>query len=324
MPRFAKIAWAALAYNLLVIAWGAYVRASGSGAGCGAHWPLCNGEVLPRSPALKTVVEFSHRASSGVVLVVAVALVIFAFRSYEKGAPVRRSTLFVLGFTLVEALIGAALVLFELVARDTSMKRALSMVMHLGNTFFLLAALTLTAHLAVPGPAPAEPTPAPQSSRSWTLRALLVVSAAGTILVGMSGGIAALGDTLFPATSFAQGLAQELSTGAHVLLRLRVLHPLFAIAVAGLLVVTSAVARAIRPDPGVVRWSRAVSMLVVVQLGLGILNVALLAPIWLQLVHLLVADLTWIAFVMLWAHARALQGSYERNTTRLRPARLAS
>lgn len=323
---FAKLAWGALGYNLLVIAWGAYVRASGSGAGCGAHWPLCNGEVVPRAPALKTLVELSHRLSSGLVLVIAVAMVVFAFRAFPRGSEVRRGSVAVLGFTITEALVGAGLVLFELVAHDTSMKRALSMSLHLINTFFLLGALTLTARAAsrqreASDLATAEPPEEPAAVPAF-LRALLVVSAAALMLVAMSGGIAALGDTLFPATSFMNGLRQELSTGAHLLLRLRVLHPLFAVVTAALVVGTSTVARAVRPTPAVTRLSRVVAAIVTGQLGLGVLNVGLLAPIWLQLVHLFAADVLFVAFVLLWAETRGV--GYERSTTRFRPPRFAS
>lgn len=299
MSRFAKLAWALLAYNLLVVVWGAYVRASGSGAGCGAHWPLCNGEVIPHEAATKTLVELSHRVTSGLVLVAAIALAVLAFRLFPKGSPIRRASTMVVVLTVVEALIGAGLVLFELVAHDASMKRALSMSFHLVNTFFLLGALTLNVHFASGG------SPFARKGSSVFLRSLLVMSGAGLLLVGMSGGVAALGDTLFPATSFKHGLEQELSTGAHILLRLRVLHPLLAITVALLVAVTGAAARSLRPTPGVHRWSRVVTAIVLVQLALGVVNVGLLAPIWLQLVHLLVADLLWIAFVKMWAHARS-------------------
>lgn len=185
--RFAKFAWAALGYNLLVIVWGAYVRASGSGAGCGAHWPLCNGLVVPRAAAVETLVEFSHRLTSGVVLVIAVAMVIMAFRSFPRGSIVRKGAVAVLVLTIAEALIGAGLVLFELVAHDTSIKRALSMSMHLVNTFFLLGALTLTAHWAtrasdddaVQGLTSAS---APSARDALALRAMLVVTAAALLL----------------------------------------------------------------------------------------------------------------------------------------------
>ena len=327
LTRFAKFAWGALAYNLLVIVWGAYVRASGSGAGCGAHWPLCNGVVVPRAAAVKTLVEFSHRLSSGLVLVIAVAMVIMAFRSYPRGSIVRKGAVAVLVLTIAEALIGAGLVLFELVAHDTSIKRALSMSLHLVNTFFLLGALTLTAHWAsrasdedeAQGSASASPS---ATKAALALRVMLIVTAAALLLSAMSGGIAALGDTLFPATSFAEGFRQEMSTGAHVFLRLRILHPAFAITSSLLALGTSVMSRAVCHAPDVARWSRIVTSLVIAQLVLGLANVALLAPIPIQLLHLLLADFVWIAFMMLYGRLRSLD--YVLRTTRFLPPRLAS
>ena len=105
-----------LAYNLAVILWGAYVRASGSGAGCGAHWPLCNGEVIPRAPSIATLVEYSHRLTSGLALLGVVALMVWTWRVWGRGHPARRGALLSLIFILTEAAVGAGLVLFELVA----------------------------------------------------------------------------------------------------------------------------------------------------------------------------------------------------------------
>src|SRR5262249_29685088 len=98
--RFARYAWGVLAVNLGVILLGAYVRASGSGAGCGAHWPLCNGEVLPRDPAVQTVIEFSHRLSSGVALLLVAGLTIGAWRRYPRGHIIRRGAAAATAFIL--------------------------------------------------------------------------------------------------------------------------------------------------------------------------------------------------------------------------------
>ena len=121
-----RFAWGVLAYNLLVIAWGAYVRASGSGAGCGRHWPLCNGELVPRAESAKTLVEASHRVSAGLAMIAVVALMVWTLRAVPRGHRARRASIFSAVFISGEALIGAALVLFELVAKDESMKRGLS------------------------------------------------------------------------------------------------------------------------------------------------------------------------------------------------------
>src|SRR5689334_1454626 len=145
LNRFAIYAWGVLALNLLVILWGAYVRATGSGAGCGAHWPLCNGEVIPRAPQAEMLVEFTHRLSSGVALLTVAGLLVWALRIYPRGHVARRGAQLAMLFMVSEALVGAGLVLFKLVADNDSLYRAVAIVVHLANTFLLLASITLTA-----------------------------------------------------------------------------------------------------------------------------------------------------------------------------------
>jgi heme A synthase len=296
--KVAKLAWAALVYNLAVIAWGAFVRASGSGAGCGAHWPLCNGVVVQRQPKLATLIELSHRVTSGLALVLVLVVAVSATVALPKGARTRRLAWASFGFICAEALIGAGLVLFELVAHDASMKRGLSMALHLTNTFFLLAALTLTAWSASTSSAP-PPEIARPHARPWPVMGLFVVSVLGMIVLGTSGAVNALGDTLFPARSLAEGIHQELSPGAHLFVKLRLLHPLLALTVGASLLVSAAAARITLPTPRVKRFASALVTAVLVQIAAGFLNVALLAPIWMQLVHLLLADAVWISLVLL-------------------------
>lgn len=303
--KLRRFAWGVLAYNLLVIAWGAYVRASGSGAGCGRHWPLCNGELVPRAESAKMVVEASHRVSAGLAMIAVIALMIWTLRVVPRGHRARRASIFSTVFICSEALIGAALVLFELVAKDESMKRGLSMVLHLGNTFFLLASLTITAWTLVrdeAGPARdafSEPASLSMPPPSAALRGAVLLALGGVLVLGCSGAIAALGDTLFPATSLRAGIAMDLSPLAHVFLRLRVLHPFLALAAGAVVFVTASVARVSRPLPRVRTLSRAVTLIFAVQFGIGLANVTLLAPIGMQIVHLLMADATWIALVLM-------------------------
>jgi heme A synthase len=298
LPRFARFAWGVLAYDLAVVAWGAYVRATGSGAGCGRHWPLCNGEILPQSPRIQTLVELSHRVSSGVALVLTAALLVWAWRAFPRGHLVRKGAATAMVLMLMEAGIGAALVLFELVAHDASMKRALSVSMHLGNTFLLLAATALTAWWASGGESPRL-----QGQRAVV--PLLAVPLVAMIFVGASGAVTALGDTLFPPSSLAAGLAQDLAPGAHTFIRLRALHPLLASLTAALIVVAANFVRALRPAGSVRVLSRVAAVLAIAQVGAGLLDVATLAPVWLQLVHLVMADLVWVALVLLAAAALA-------------------
>src|SRR5690606_23810418 len=185
--RFRRLAWGALAYTLLVILWGGYVRASGSGAGCGAHWPLCNGEVVPRSATAETLIELTHRVTSGLALPLVLVLLAWAFRAFPKGSPVRKGAAFVVAFMVLEAAVGAGLVLFEQVAYNASIGRAYWMASHLVNTFLLLGALTLTAHAARGGAMP--------RLRGSGRRGPLVGGALlGLLVLGASGAVTALGD----------------------------------------------------------------------------------------------------------------------------------
>ena len=293
MDRLTRFARLVLVYNVAVVLWGVAVRATGSGAGCGSHWPLCNGEVVPQAPRLATVIEFSHRLSSGLALLLVVALAVAAFRGRRPGDPTRKAAAAAVVLMLSEAAVGAGLVLFRLVADNQSMARAMFMGTHLVNTFFLLAALTLTSHFAAGAP------PVRLRGQGW-LGAGLALGALSLLLSGVSGAVAALGDTLFPARSLAQALGQDFSATGHLLIRLRLLHPVIAIG-AGIV----AILLTLQPREGAARWARWTSLFVVCQWIAGLVNVLLLAPVWMQMVHLLLADLVWIAFVLLAASSLA-------------------
>jgi cytochrome c oxidase assembly protein subunit 15 len=290
--RFQLFSYAVLGYTLAVVLWGAFVRATGSGAGCGDHWPVCNGVVIPREPTVATMIEFTHRVTSGLVMVLAVVLCVWGLRGHAKGHPVRRASVVALVLMLTEAAIGAGLVLLKYVEHNQSIGRAFWMAAHLINTFLLIGAQALTAWWA--------------GGRSrLVLRgqglagALVVAAVAGMMLLGVSGAIAALGDTLFPASSLAEGLRQDLSETAHVLVRLRVLHPMLAVVMGAVLVAAATLLARLRPSPEVKRGAAMVGVLYAIQVCAGLINLVLLAPVWMQLVHLLLADLVWIALVRL-------------------------
>lgn len=291
LSKLAKYSWGVLVYNLFVIVIGAFVRATGSGAGCGSHWPLCNGVIIQRAPALETVIEYAHRLTSGVTLVLVAILIMLVWRSYSKGSLLRKFSGFAGLFIVTEALLGAGLVLFELVQHDASLARAISMMAHLLNTFLLLASLMITAWWLSAG-IPVE------WKRESKARALSILGVLGMFVLAASGAITALGDTLFPAGSLAEGLRQDVDPAAHFLLRLRIFHPIIAVIVGAYIAGFGLWLRASRQDStlSVISWSLA--GLVGFQLGLGILNILLLAPIWLQLVHLLVTSLIWLCYVM--------------------------
>ena len=280
---FRRFAWGVLAYNVLVVLWGGYVRASGSGAGCGSHWPLCNGEVLPPAKSIEQTIEFTHRVTSGLAVASAAVRCVWSFRIFPRGHRGRKTAVLAVVFLLMEALLGAGLVLFRYVAQDASAGRAWYLSAHLVNTQLLLGMLAATAWLA--GRVRQERA----APRSWIALPVALASA-------ITGALAALGDTLYPASSMAAGMAREFSNAAPTLLRLRLLHPLVAVAAAAFLVVYALRA-------GENRYARTVLILVLAQVGLGILNWMLLAPIWMQIVHLLFADLLWIGLVLLFLEA---------------------
>jgi heme A synthase len=289
--RLARFAWAVLAYNVAVIVWGAYVRASGSGAGCGAHWPLCNGEVIPRTERIATLIEFSHRLTSGLALLSVVVLCVWTWRVCRPGHPARSAAALSLFFMLSEAAVGAGLVLFRLVADNASFARAMFLAVHLVNTFTLLACLTTTAWWLSGGARL-------RLQESLGRASYVGLLCACVLIASTSGAVAALGDTLYPATSLSEGFWADLSVTSHVLIRLRVLHPILAVATA-LALIASASRLAAGHGPSAFRFARAVSALATLQIALGLLNLFLLAPIWTQLCHLLVADALWIVLILL-------------------------
>ncbi len=290
LSSFPKFAWGVLGYNLLVIVWGALVRATKSGAGCGGHWPLCNGDVLPEVTQMATVIEFTHRIMSGLALVSAVWLWWKARKAFAVGHAARRWAGWSVFFMITEALVGAGLVLWGLVAGDTSVARVYVLGIHLVNTFLLIACLALTAWWADGHARVATVGGRAALFGKIGLVVLTMVSAAGAIT--------ALGDTLFPSGSFAEGLRADFVETAHFLVRLRVIHP--ALAVAGALYMMLLVWPEVRTQRSDRLFGLAVSIAggVLMQVALGMLNVMMAAPLEIQLAHLLLADLVWIASVL--------------------------
>ena len=269
---FVRFAWFTLAVTVVVIIWGAVVRATGSGAGCGSHWPLCNGDVVPLAPTTSTVIEYTHRLTSGIVLVLSVVMFVWARRLFPPGHRARGWAGAALAFMLGEAAIGAGIVLLELVENNASALRAVYQGVHLTNTMFLVGAMTATIRFS--------------GSRvlgSSGFRPLVVVTMALMVLVGATGAIVALGDTLFPHASLAEGIAADFDATSHFLIRLRIWHPILAAAASLLAVFTFR--------------TPLVTTLVVAQVGLGVLNLMMLAPLPLQMAHLLGSNVLWIAMV---------------------------
>ncbi|HML17915.1 MAG TPA: COX15/CtaA family protein [Bryobacteraceae bacterium] len=291
--RFSRYAWSVLGLNLLVILWGALVRASKSGEGCGDHWPLCNGTVVPHAAEIATLIEFTHRLTTGLALISVVVMAIWAARAFGP-SPVRTAAIWSAVLIFTEALLGAGLVLFRYVGADQSVGRAVYLSAHLINTLLMLAAMALTAWWGS-GHAPIRFAEDRSAAR------LLAIAIGAALIVGVSGAVAALSDTLFPATSLSTGWAADFSASAPLYVRLRIWHPVIA-AVAGGYIAFAALMVS-RMVAAARRCGVAVVALAGLQLTAGVVNWWLLAPIWMQLVHLMLADLLWLALVLLTAAA---------------------
>jgi cytochrome c oxidase assembly protein subunit 15 len=290
-----RFSWGVLAYFIAVILWGTLVRATGAGAGCGNHWPLCNGTVLQHSASINTLIEFTHRITSGISFFAAVGLLFWTFAGTVRGHLARAASVTAVVFTLIEAILGAFLVKLGLTAQNQSPLRAPYLALHLTNTLLLLAALTLTAHML-------------SRKQGYMRETIRLVAPFGAIagivvvlIVGVTGSLAALGDTLFPATSLDSALAQDFSSTSGWLVRWRWTHPTVAF-IASVFLIWLLVRAAQRSA----HWdNRALSALVLLLLAaqyvLGVLDVAMLAPVWLQVAHLFGADVLWAALVVLTA-----------------------
>jgi heme A synthase len=274
--HFQHFAWTVLGFNLLAVLWGAVVRASRSGEGCGDHWPLCNGSVIPHSAQIETLIEFAHRASVPVASLLTLAMAVWAYRVF-RGELVWKGAAASLILLLTEALLGAGLVLFKYTGTDVSIGRMLYLSAHLVNTQLMIAAMALTAWWA------ARRAPISWSASNTTLLAI-------ALLVSVTGAVTALSDTVFPVTSLRDGIAADFSAASPLLVRLRIWHPVVA-AAAGIYIAAAA-ARSGR------KLAAVVIGLVVLQCGAGLLNLFLLTPIWMQLIHLLLADVLWITLVL--------------------------
>lgn len=286
----ARFAWTALYWNVAVVLWGAYVRATGSGAGCGNRWPLCDGDVVGAGAKAQTIVEFTHRMTSAISLLMVTGLVIWCWRETRKGDWARYSAALAGAFLANEALLGAALVLLKHVAYDQSAGRVLFLCLHFANTFLLLAALSLTAVWLSNG------------SRSFALIdkrrevSLIGLGLLATMVTGIAGVVAALADTLFPSTSLHASLIQDFDSVTPGLLHSRLFHPSAALITACyvLWIVLRSSTRRNRFSPSAI----ALLIFFLAQVGVGIANVLFLAPVWLQIAHLFVADVLWVLLVV--------------------------
>lgn len=297
--------WSAgLLYTLFVILFGAVVRITGSGAGCGQHWPTCQGELAHLPKKLETAIELTHRLTSGLSMFLVFALAFLSFRAFERAHPARRAAVAACIFMIVEALVGAALVLLELVGNNDSLWRAVVMAVHLVNTLALLAAMVVSIW-TVRRPKLHRLDWGFSGDGAWAYGGALVLA-----VVSAAGAVTALGDTLYPVAKVLEQGASGAGS-VHFLNTLRGVHPVMAVIGAAVLVwgagrLADTESKGDDRDAEIgprTKMARIIVFLVILQVFLGLLNIVLSAPGWMQVLHLACANSIWIAWIWGWLHA---------------------
>jgi heme a synthase len=312
LSRFARYAWFVLAYNIVVIIWGVFLRASKSGDGCGQHWLTCHGEVIPSAPELKTVIEFSHRITSALDGFIVIGLLAWAYSIWkskrnEKTGLILKMAIGSFVFVLIEGLLGAGLVLTGNTAETLTAARPFWMAGHLIITLVLLTFLTLTAWFSSGG-------------KSFNFQSqpkillLLFLAVTGILFIGLSGSVAALSNMIFPSETLTEGISKDFSATSHVLLRLRVSHPILSVLVGIYLIFLAGWLKSKgNGNLKIRRFANVLTILVLTQFAAGALTLIMLAPIVMQIIHLVLADAVWITFVLLSASVLAEESNLAQN-----------
>ncbi|VAV97368.1 Cell division protein FtsW [hydrothermal vent metagenome] len=274
---------------VVVVSSGALVRATNSGAGCGESWPRCDQQLFPIPDSIEQLIEFTHRMLTSGLVIGGIALIVLSYVQLGKSHPVTRAAVIAFGFLLFESVLGAALVLFGWVEQDASIGRLVAVPIHLMNTFALIAAYALVAWRAA-GRADFSISNAGHRGR------VLVVGAGILVLIAAIGSLNALADTLFPAESIVSAITEEFGSTAPILLKIRVLHPI--VAIGGSIGIVFIIRYL---DVGMSRSTRKRGWMIMGIIGLqfvvGLVNIALLTPVEIQVFHLVIADLLWIAYL---------------------------
>ena len=267
--------------SILSILAGAFVRATGSGDGCGSTWPTCKGKIIPQLSDPSEVIEFSHRSISGILLIVTLIIFIKS-RNMSKGTLVRTTVNFLTFFVVFEAAIGAVIVLYEWVGLNSSLPRIIAVPIHLVNTFGLLACYAVLYKVLLNN--------FKNIKQLWDRRFVFVAFL--FLLSGATGSITALADVLFPSASFYEGLMEDFDRTSELLTRLRILHPIVATGLSVALIIES---RKIQKNYKIdVKF---LQLLVIVAVTLGVLNVLSNIVLLLSIFHLAIADLLWITYI---------------------------
>ena len=267
--------------SILSILAGAFVRATGSGDGCGSTWPTCKGKIIPQLSDTSEIIEFSHRSISGILLIV--TLIIFTkSRNMSKGSIIRTTVNFLTFFVVFEAAIGAVIVLYEWVGLNSSLPRIVAVPIHLVNTFGLLACYAILYKVLLNN--------FKNIKQLWDRRFVFVAFL--FLLSGATGSITALADVLFPSASFYEGLMEDFDRTSELLTRLRILYTIVATGLSVALIIES---RKIQKDYKIdVKF---LQLLVIVAVTLGVLNVLSNIVLLLSIFHLAIADLLWITYI---------------------------
>ncbi len=272
---------AGLLLSIASILAGAFVRATGSGDGCGATWPTCKGKIIPALSDTSELIEFSHRSVSGVLLVV--TLIIFAkTRKFQKDSLVRIVTNYLTFFVIFEALIGAVIVIFEWVGLNSSLPRIIAVPIHLVNTFGLLGSYAILYKILQDDL---------QNIKNMFNKNFLLISSL-FLLSGATGSITALADVLFPSASFVEGFLADFDRTSEVLTRLRILHPIIS---SILSIVLYVYATGIRKKYNV--SVKPLQILILIAVFLGVINVLSNIVLPLSILHLAIADFLWISYI---------------------------
>jgi len=272
---------AGLLLSIASILAGAFVRATGSGDGCGATWPTCKGKIIPALSDTSELIEFSHRSVSGVLLVV--TLIIFAkTRKFQKESLVRTVTNYLTFFVIFEALIGAVIVIFEWVGLNSSLPRIIAVPIHLVNTFGLLGSYAILYKILQDDL---------QNIKNMFNKNFLLISSL-FLLSGATGSITALADVLFPSASFVEGFLADFDRTSEVLTRLRILHPIIS---STLSIVLYVYATGIRKKYNV--SVKQLQTLILIAVFLGVINVLSNIVLPLSILHLAIADFLWISYI---------------------------
>ncbi len=272
---------AGLYLSILSILAGAFVRATGSGDGCGATWPTCKGRIIPALSDTSELIEFSHRSVSGVLLIV--TLIIFAkTRKFQKNSLVRTVTNYLTFFVIFEALIGAVIVIFEWVGLNSSLPRIIAVPIHLVNTFGLLGCYAILYKILDEN---IEEIILMFNKNFIFISSLFLLS-------GATGSIAALADVLFPSASFIEGFLADFDRTSEILTRLRILHPIVSSGLSLVLYVYS-----VRINKKYNIRVKPLQTLIFVAVFLGFLNVLSNIILPLSILHLAIADFLWISYI---------------------------